>query len=58
MQRKFFFAYGRDLYDIFILPTIRYSADGICGYLTIEWLKWYFGVKWYTDDDFREFVSK
>lgn len=39
------FTSGTNVYDFFILPTIRYNNDGDIVFLTIEWLKWFAGVK-------------
>lgn len=41
------FTNGTNIYDFFILPTIRYNDDCDIAFLTIEWLKWFIGVKWY-----------
>jgi hypothetical protein len=41
------FTNGTNIYDFFITPTIRYNNDGFCKYLTIEWLRWFIGVKWW-----------
>ena len=39
-------ARGENIHDFFFIPTIRYHhRDGIYQYLTIEWLKWYIGLK-------------
>lgn len=47
-KREFYFACGTNYFDFFIIPTIRFHADeGFGTYLTIEWLKWYIGIKWY-----------
>ena len=37
---------GTNVYDWFIIPTIRITVNGFCNYLTIEWLKWYIGIAW------------
>lgn len=38
---------GRNLYDRFIIPTIRYNVNTLgAKFLTVEWLIWYFGIKW------------
>ena len=44
---KLYFASGSNLDDFFIIPTIRlHKTYHVYGYLTIEWLKWYIGIKW------------
>lgn len=43
---KYIFAYGTNVRDFFIIPTIRYNDDGYCKYLTAEWLNLYVGLKW------------
>ena len=44
---KLYFAKGSNLNDFFFIPTIRLHAiDYAYGYLTIEWFKWYIGIKW------------
>lgn len=36
---------GTNVYDLFIIPTIRINARYIDGiYITIEWLKFYIGI--------------
>lgn len=46
-MHKIYFASGSNINDFFILPTIRLqSINRMDGYLTIEWLKWYIGIKW------------
>ena len=39
------FTSGTNIYDFFILPTIRYSDNGYIAFLTIEWLKWFIGIQ-------------
>lgn len=35
------------MHDRFIIPTIRYNGNTLSiKFLTIEWLSWYFGIKW------------
>lgn len=35
---------GRNVYDFFVLPTIRITKNGdFYTYVTVEWLCWYFG---------------
>ena len=47
-KKSCYLSYGVNLFDFFIVPTIGFHADdGFGTYLTIEWLKWYVGVKWY-----------
>ena len=46
------FTFGTNIYDLFIIPAIRlHHNDGFGNYLTVEWLKWYVGVKWFEYDD-------
>lgn len=41
------FSKGTNLYDFFVLPTIRiHRVRGIYIYLTVEWLRWYIGLQW------------
>lgn len=38
---------GTNMHDRFIIPTIRYNGNTLSiKFLTIEWLSWYFGIKW------------
>ena len=37
-------AKGTNVYDWFITPTVRVSIGSGVTYITIEWLKWYFGI--------------
>ena len=38
---------GTNMHDGFIIPTIRYNGNTLgVKFLTIEWLSWYFGIKW------------
>ena len=46
-MKNIIFANGRNTYDFFLLPTIRYNASVEYIFLTIEWLKWYIGIKWW-----------
>lgn len=40
-------ASGTNLYDFFVIPTIRFNnGGGFVKYLTVEWLKWYVGISW------------
>jgi hypothetical protein len=39
-------ANGKNLYDFFLIPTIRVNTNGAYSYLTFEWLWWYLGIKW------------
>ena len=43
---KNIFAFGTNVRDFFVVPTIRYNNDGYCKYLTLEWLRWYIGFRW------------
>lgn len=45
-MKNFRIAKGANIYDFFIVPAIRLHNNGFCKYLTIEWLKWYFGIAW------------
>ena len=46
-MHKLYFTSGANLYDFFIIPTIRINRTcNTDGYLTIEWLKWFIGIKW------------
>jgi hypothetical protein len=41
------FAHGTNIYDFFVIPTIRFSANFQPDmFLTIEWLKWFVGIVW------------
>lgn len=52
-KRKSFrcFIWGTRHFDFFPLPAIRFGlfCEG-AGHLTIEWLKWYIGVKWFKNE--------
>lgn len=37
---------GSNVFDFFLIPTIRFEAHCEMRYLTITWLKWYIGVAW------------
>lgn len=41
------FTSGTNIYDFFIIPTVRYNNDGFCKYFTVEWLRWFIGIKWW-----------
>lgn len=41
------FTSGTNIYDFFILPTIRCNSDGYITFVTVEWLKWFVGFKRY-----------
>ena len=44
------FSFGTNVYDVFLIPTIRFRRnDGFGNYLTVEWLKWYVGIKWFKE---------
>ena len=46
-MKKIQFSKGTNIYDFFIIPTIRITYDNAyCSFLTIEWLKWYIGISW------------
>ena len=49
--KKIVFTSGTNIYDFFILPTIRYNNDWLCEYITIEWLKWFIGIKMWEVED-------
>jgi hypothetical protein len=38
--------YGSNLWDFYLIPTIKIERHCEMVYLTIEWLKWYFGISW------------
>lgn len=42
---------GYNVYDFFVIPTIRFTLAGCANYLTFEWLKWYIGICQYTEND-------
>ena len=42
------FTNGKNIYDFFIIPTIRINIDCDITFVTIEWLWWFIGVKMYT----------
>lgn len=44
------FTSGKNIYDFFVLPTIRYNSDGYITFVTVEWLWWFVGVKIYTEN--------
>ena len=51
-MNEYRFSMGTNVYDLFIIPTIRYHRnDGFGHYLTVEWLKWYVGVTWFKKYD-------
>lgn len=43
------FTSGKNIYDFFILPTIRINSDCDITFVTVEWLWWFIGVKLYAD---------
>ena len=45
-MKKFWTVKGSNIYDFFIVPTIRINKGSGFNYLAIEWLKWYFGIAW------------
>lgn len=47
-MKNIIFTNGIALYDFFVIPTVRYNTNGCCKYITVEWLRWYVGIKWYT----------
>ena len=49
-MKEFVFIFGRNYYDFFIVPTVRiHIASKIDNYVTIDWLRWYVGIKWFED---------
>ena len=40
------FTYGSNVYDLFFIPTIRLEKQCEIRYLTVEWLKWFMGIRW------------
>lgn len=49
-MKEIVFIYGTNISNFLIIPTIRYDRDWIdCKYLTVEWLKWYIGIKWWKE---------
>lgn len=48
--KKCWLTKGTNLYDFFVIPTVRYNTDSCSRYfITIEWLKWYIGITWNSD---------
>lgn len=45
------FMSGKNIYDFFVIPTIRFNYDGWFKYLTFEWLAWFVGFKWYKTEE-------
>lgn len=45
------FTRGRNLYDFFIIPTIRVDKRNGDIRCTIEWLKWYIGIWLWNEDE-------
>jgi hypothetical protein len=51
-MKDIIFTRGKYIWDFFILPTIRIEYKGGFGtYLTIDWLKWFFGIRWFGEDE-------
>lgn len=48
-MKNIVFTSGKNIYDLFILPTIRINSDCDIVFVTIEWLCWFVGVKLYID---------
>jgi hypothetical protein len=46
-KKNIIFTSGTNIYDFFVLPTIRINSDCDITFVTAEWLKWFIGVKWY-----------
>jgi hypothetical protein len=42
------FMIGTNIYEFFFIPTIRYF-EGFDRELTVEWLKWYIGIRWHKE---------
>ena len=40
------FVCGSNMFDLFLIPTIRLEVHCEMRYLTVEWLRWYIGVQW------------
>lgn len=47
-MKNIVFTSGKNIYDFFIIPTIRINSDCDITFITIEWLAWFIGVKLYT----------
>lgn len=53
-MKKFWITQGTNLYDLFIIPTIRFDKRNFdFNRLTIEWLKWYVGIAWEKEKVYR-----
>lgn len=48
-KTELYFTCGRNVYDFFVLPAIRLYDNGFGIYLTIDWLCWFVGIKFYSD---------
>lgn len=46
-KKNIVFTSGTNIYDFFVLPTIRINSDCDITFVTVEWLKWFIGVKRY-----------
>lgn len=46
-KKNIVFTSGKNIYDFFIIPTIRINSDCDITFVTIEWLAWFIGVKLY-----------
>lgn len=44
-MKNFSITKGRNIYDFFIIPTIRVEWRWLHFSITIEWLKWYVGIR-------------
>jgi hypothetical protein len=44
-MKKIRLSKGTNIYDFFIVPTIRIdTSSGVDTHITVEWLKWYIGI--------------
>ena len=50
-MNEYYFTCGTNVYDLFLVPTIRFHHNGFLTYLTVEWLKWYIGIKWFNENN-------
>ena len=39
------FTSGKNIYDFFVIPTIRINSDCDITFVTVEWLWWFIGIK-------------
>lgn len=49
-MKHFAFKAGTNIYDFFVLPTIRYEHHADTKFVTFEWLWWFAGVSWYREE--------